>query len=130
MLKTALYHNIEPFKGTPLGGFASQLAGLCAYSVPIKGHPKLKGAHKQSPPVTYCLDSLSSTVNRYVDKCSFCNGEDGTKSKKFYQRVTSCKLGKSYGECVEAKDVSTAECIIAIGTRLSKDDFINVKKWG
>ena len=60
-------------------------------------------------PVTYRLGSSKSTVNRTADKCSFCKGDDRTKSNKSCQRVTSCKLKMSYGECVEAKALSTTE---------------------
>ena len=50
LMTTASYHDIERFKCTPLGGLARVLAGLCPYSAPIKGHPKLKGANKHGLP--------------------------------------------------------------------------------
>ena len=109
-------------------GLARVLAGLCPYSTPIKRHPKLKGANPHGPTVTYRLGSYKSTVNRPADKCSFCLGDDMTNSNQTCQRVTTCKLRITYRKCVNARDLSTTQHIVHIGTPQGRDEFINVRK--
>ena len=55
-------------------------------------------------------------------------GDDMTNSNKSCQKVTTCKLRITYGKCVNTSDLSTTQCIVHIGTRQDRDEFINVRE--